>query len=337
MKRNYSLDLMRIFLCLCVITLHSIGYFGIENNYVSSLLIILLIQADGVFYMLSGYFNLEKDFNNSSDIKMFYKNKIIYILLPFVGFLLVWAIWDYVHVNNSFDILDCLNIFYEQFVDTASDSHMWFMYPLFGLLLSSPFLSKMLHNMDKKELKVLLYVALGWNAVSCYLCYDLGYDFRFLAWFLEGWLIYYVAGYYYRHVASEEKKSKWIILGLLGFVITCLGVLFLDHFEGATDIQPMFTLYCMGCLAFFDRFIKINNEKVQKVIVFLSRNTFLIYLYHMRAMEFVLRKFALPTNNLANGLIVVFGTFIIALIASVITNLVMKPVQKFIDKHWIIK
>lgn len=337
MKRNYSLDLMRIFLCLCVITLHSIGYFGIENNYVSSLLIIFLIQADGVFYMLSGYFNLDKELKDSTDIKKYYKNKIIYILLPFVAFLFVWAVWDYVHTNETFNILDCLEGFYVQFVDTACDSHMWFMYPLFGLLLSSPFLTKMLHNMSEKELKILWYVALGWNAVSCYLCYDLGYDFRFLGWFLEGWLIYYIAGYYYRHVAANEKKTKWILLGLLGFVATSIGVLFIDHFEGATDIQPMFTIYCVGCLAFFDKFIKINNEKVRKVIGFLSRNTFLIYLYHMRAMEYVLRKFALPNNGFANGMIVVFGTFAIALIASVVTNFLLKPVQKFIDKKWVIK
>lgn len=78
MKRNYSLDLMRVFLCLCVITIHSMKYINIDNELISNVFMKFIAQACGLFYMISGYFNLEKDFKNSTDIKKFYKNKIIY-------------------------------------------------------------------------------------------------------------------------------------------------------------------------------------------------------------------------------------------------------------------
>jgi len=337
MGRKYNLDLMRVFLSLCVITLHSLGYFAIENGYVSTIVTVFLIQADGLFYMLSGYFNLEKEFNSSTDIKKFYKTKIINVLFPFLAFLFVWAIWDYLHVYSSFDILDFLGKFYESVMNSSSDGHLWFMYPLFGMLLSTPFLSKMLHHMDEKELKMLWLIALGWNAVCYYMCYDFGISFRFLAWFLDGWPIYYFAGYYYRHVIVNESTTKWTIIGLIGFVGTLLGIFFAERFVGASDIQPLFTLSCIGCLLFWDKFIKIKNGLVIKVVTFLSTNTFLIYLYHMRGIEYVTRKLALEPGDFVTGLIVVFGTFIFSLVAAFITNLCLKPVKKLLDKIWIIK
>lgn len=337
MKRNYSLDLMRVFLCLCVIAIHSMTYIDFGGDLANSIFMSFLAQANGVFYMISGYFNLEKEFNNSTDIKKYYKNKIIYILLPFIAFLFVWALWDYLHVNPTFDIKDFLSSFYKLFMEDASEGHMWFMYPLFGLLLSTPFLSKMLHNMDNKELKILWRIALGWNIVCYFLCYNLDINFRFLGWLLSGWIIYYFAGYYYRHVVVNESKTKWLILGLAGFIATVVGINYLDRFDAAEDLQPLFTLFCMGCLVFFDKCITIKNEKISKIFVFLSKNTFLIYLFHLRAMEFVVRKLAITGASPINSLLVVFGTFIAALLAAVITNLLLKPIQKLIDKVWTIK
>lgn len=337
MKRNYSLDLMRVFLCICVIAIHSMTYIDFGSDIANSLFMTFLAQANGVFYIISGYFNLEKEFKDSSDIKKFYKNKIIYILLPFVAFIFVWAVWDYLHVNEGFNILNFLSYFYETIMDTACDGHYWFMYPLIGLLLSTPFLSKMLHNMDEKELKILWYIALGWNVVCYFLCYDLNINFRFLGWILSGWPIYYFAGYYYRHVVVNESKTKWLVLGLIGYVLTFLGTNYLDRFDAAEDLQPLFTIFCMGCLVFWDKYIHIKNEKINKAILFLSKNTFLIYLFHLRAMEYVVRKLAITSVSATSGIIVVFGTFILALIMSVITNLIMKPVQKFIDTKWTIK
>lgn len=341
MKRNYGFDLLRIILCIFVIATHSYTYFGAEGVITAGLIPVYLIQADGLFYMLSGYFNLEKEFNSITDIKKFYKNKIIYILLPFLGFIFVWLIWDYVHVTGSFDFVEILGLFYESVMDTSADNHLWFMYPLFGLLLSTPFLSEMLHNMDKKELKLLWYIALGFNVIYYYLCKDIGVNFRVLAWIFDGWVIYYFAGYYYRHVVAEEKTIKWVILGIVGFAFTVFGmngyIPFFKSFIGSTDIQPMFTIFCMSSLVLADKLFRINNEKIGKIILFLSKNTFLIYMFHMRGIEYALRKLSITNTSFVNGLLVILGSFIFSLIASVVTNFILKPIQKFLDKIWVVK
>lgn len=340
-ERNYGLDLLRVFLSICVIALHSFTYFGEMDNLFGSFLPVILIAADGLFYMLSGYFNLQKEFKNSSDILKFYKNKIIYVLLPFVGFVLFWTIWDYVYVYREFNLPEILRIFYEAVMDTSADGHLWFMYPLFGLLLSTPFLSKMFHNMSDDELKILWRVAIGVNVVDYFLCANMGVSFRVVSWIFNGWVIYYFAGYYYRRVVSKESIVKWIILGLVGFAFTYLGMHgelpFFEFFIGATDIQPMFTLFCMGYLFCWDRVFRIRNKIVSKVILFLSKNTYLIYLFHMRAIDIAVRKLNIVEHNVGNGLLTVLGTFVFSLIAAFVTNLFMKPIQKFIDKVWTVK
>lgn len=318
--------------------IHSLAYFGYMNYYIDLTLPVFLVATDGLFYMLSGYFNLEKEFRNRGDILRFYKNKIINVLLPFLGFVLFWTVWDYVHVNGTINVPDILLIYYETVMCSGADGHLWFMYPLFGLLLSTPFLSKMLHNMDDRELKLLWRVAIGFNVVNYFLCADFGVGFRVLSWIFDGWIIYYFAGYYYRRVASKETLSKWIIIGLIGFLVTVHGnagmLPFVKRFVGTTDIQPMFTLFCMGYLVCWDRIIKISNVFMQKVVLFLSKNTYLIYLFHIQGIAYVARKLNIVEHTNLNGIIVVFGAFGVSLAVATVINLFMKPVQSFIDKNW---
>lgn len=339
--RNYGLDLLRVFLCLCVITIHSLYYFGDMNHYFDMVFPVFLVATDGLFFMLSGYFNLDKEFNSATDILNFYKKKIIYVLLPFLGFVLFWTVWDYLHEFGSLDLMNVLRTYYETVMGGAANGHLWFMYPLFGMLLSTPFLSNMLHSLDDRELKILWRVAIGFNIVSYILCGDFGVSFGVLGWFLDGWLIYYFAGYYYRRIASKESSVKWIIIGLLGFILTIMGkegtLPFVERFIGATDIQPFFTLFCMGYLFCWDRFINIGESVLSKVILFLSKHTYLIYLWHIQGIAYAARKLNIVESTNINGVIVVVGAFVLSLIAAVVTNLLMKPVQKFIDKIWVVK
>lgn len=333
-ERNYGIDLFRVVLCLAVIALHSLDYFGIEDSF--PYIIYILDAANGLFYIVSGYFNFEKEFNSNEDIKKYYKNRFITVLLPFMIYIFVWNIWDYIHVYDSINILEILRMFYEKLVDTSINGHMWFMYPLFGLLLSTPFLSKMLHNMDEKELKTLWYIAIGFNIIRYYLCLNIGLNFSISSWLLEGWIIYYIAGYYYHHVIVNESITKSIIIGVFSITFTLLGISeklpFFKDFYGITDFQPMFVLYCVSIFAIWNKFVVIKEENISKIINFLSKNTYMIYLFHIRGIEYIVRKLAITENNIGNGLIVVFGTFLVSLLLGYIANLCLKPIQKLLGK-----
>lgn len=253
----------------------------------------------------------------------------------------MWTVWDYVHLNGQFNIGEIFSIYYESILDTSGKGHLWFMYPLFGLLLGTPFLSKMLHHMNDKELKILWYVTLGFNFIDCILCTDLGINFRVTSWFMNGWPVYYIGGYYYRHVLSKQSALKWAILGLVCLTITVLGKIdvftFLDRFEDATTFQPFYIIFCMSLFVLFNKAVKINSDKIGKVIVFISGYTYYIYMYHMRGIEYIVRKLSIETKSFGNWMIVLFGTFAVSLIASIVTKLCLKPVQKLLDKVIVIK
>lgn len=340
-KRNNGLDLLRITLCLFVIAIHSLGHLGNENVYVDMFLPTILGAANGLFYMLSGYFNLNKEFKNSSDIKKFYKNKIIYVLCPFLAFNLFWVAWDYLHAFGSVNILDMLSVYYRTVVSSSAEGHMWFMYPLFGMLLATPFLSKMLHSMKDDELKLMWRIAIGYNVFAYFLCENFGISFRVLSWVFEGWTIYYFAGYYFRRVVSKESSVKWISLGLLGYFVTCLGINsklpIFEQFVGGNDMQPMYTLFCMGLLYVWNKYVVIENHIIGKITSFLAANAYLVYLFHTRGIEYAVRKLHVVDSNVVSWFTVVFGAFVISLIAAVVTNFIMKPVQKLVDKTWVIK
>lgn len=338
MNRNYKFDLLRIILCLFVIATHSYQYCGCEIYFVNITLPVVFIAADGLFYIISGYFNLEKEFNTVADIKEYYKKKIIYILVPFLAFVFIWTVWDYAHLTEEFNFIELLAIYYESIMETSASGNLWFMYPLFGMLLATPFLSKMLHHMNENELKMLWRIMLAFNIVSYLLCEDFGINFRITSWFMDGWLIYYVGGYYYRHVIINESKIKWAILGVGCFVLTVLGMRgflpFIESFAYATDFQPLFTIFCFSLFMLFDKTISINSDKVGKVIVFLSGYTYYIYMYHMRSIELIVHKLGIESKSFGIWMIIVVGTFVVSLIVSIITKLCLKPIQNFMDKAY---
>lgn len=335
-ERSYNLDLMRVFLGISVIAVHSFHYFGIENDLIDSMFRILLITCDGLFYMISGYFNLEKEFKNSEDIIKYYKNKFVTVFFPFLAFVFVWTIWDYIHTVGSIDVPGILLTYYREIIDTGANGHMWFMYPMFGLLLSTPFLSKAFHSMDEKELKILWRLAIGINIIAYYFCYDLDFDFSMGCWLLEVWTIYYFAGYYYRHVIVKEKKIKWIILAVIGYAFTVMGVNgllpFFEVFYGATDIQPMYTFLCIGCFMFWDQVVKVRSGMFAKVVMFLAKNNYMVYLFHTRGIEYVVRKLSITEANILSGFLVVIGAYLISLLLAFIANLCLKPIQSLLNK-----
>ena len=153
---------------------------------------------------------------------------------------------------------------------------------------------------------------------------------------MEGWAIYYFAGYYYRHVISKESPVKWAVLGVLGYILTILGnqgfLPFFGMFLDASSLQPFFTIYCVGCFMFWDKAVKIRDGKLAKVITFLSKNTYMVYLYHLRGIEYVIRKLSLTEYNFVSGLIIVVGGYAVSLLLAHVTNLCLKPVQKLLSK-----
>ena len=103
-----------------------------------------------LFFMLSGKFNLNKEFNSLEDYKKYYKSKIITIFIPFF---IVSIIIYFLNNYNNLSIID----FFEKFTSGSIEGTYWFIYNLIGIIIITPFLSKMIKNMNLLDKKIYFY------------------------------------------------------------------------------------------------------------------------------------------------------------------------------------
>ena len=123
---------------------------------------------------------------------------------------------------------------------------LWFIYPLVGMLLGTPFLSKMLHAMSDWELKILFGVGMAWQIISIYFALDIFGVFGFSGWFLSGWMFHFYIGYFIRRMVSPDNKHKFYIFSIIGFVITVFAKYFLQSsYVNSYDLAPAYILLTM--------------------------------------------------------------------------------------------
>lgn len=140
-------DLMRIIFMLMTLGVHVVAY-TLEKNYLWMIFDNFLMACNPLFLMLSGRLNLVKDFKNKQDYKNFYLKKIISVFIPFLLFSILIQLLKYKEINS----------FFKNFLSNNIESTYWFVYTLIGILILSPFYSKMLQNMNKDEKKLFIYI-----------------------------------------------------------------------------------------------------------------------------------------------------------------------------------
>ena len=63
----------------------------------------------------------------------------------------------------------------------------------------------------------------------------------------------------------------------------------------------------------------------------------MIYMFHSQGIAYVVRKLNIVDSDFLHGTIVVLTAFIASLIAAFVANSLMKPIQKLLDKYWVVK
>lgn len=83
-KRVVRYDFMRVLMSLFVICVHT-GFpsFISSNNLLNNSIRSFLVVCNGVFFMISGKFNLRKNFESKSDYYNYYTDKFISIIVPY--------------------------------------------------------------------------------------------------------------------------------------------------------------------------------------------------------------------------------------------------------------
>lgn len=331
-KRNIHFDLVRVIAMTLVIAVHSNPKPFAETSLAGICFYTILYMCNGLFYMLSGNLNLRKEFSTKKDYITFYKNKCITLLLPFCLGSILQSIYNY---EGDFRISWMIKTIIRNFFSDNSGTSLWFMYPLIGMILSTPFLSKMLHTMKDWEIKLLFSIGVIWQIFSIYLPTFLEISFAFNSWLLSSWMFHYFLGYFAQQIVTSYNKKKFYAWALMGFLITILSKYYLkDTFIYAYDLSLAHILLTLGIYIFVNNEISIQSSSFQKTIVGISTHSFTIYLIHnivKKELNKILEKAILmPVLRYFMHFTL---TFCISLLLAVIINkLVLVPLQKFLRK-----
>lgn len=290
--RNLGLDLLKIFSCIGVVVLHSTrSGFNLEHYNISAHLYYLGTYAIPLFFMLNGYFLLNKK-------KLPYSyvfNKIRGILtIVFVWNMLIWMIKRDFNVNPLMKIIGSL-------IQEGYAYQFWFFGSLIIIYLTLPIVKKLLEKDYSYSVILLILIVIGIviEMINTFIFHKpiqqyVPQTFRFWTWFF-----YYILGGYLGKINIQEiKLTKFIKISFsIIFIISPILLFYLAknvYHNGTAEYfydSMIVKIVCIGLFIFFAKIEKNIVLKNNELIVMLSSLTMGVYIVH----TYVLARVA---NNL---------------------------------------
>lgn len=231
-NREVNLDVIRCIAMLMVIMVHTMGNLAVYAEpynkmwYISKTTESIVFACNGLFFMLSGYFVLNKEI---PDIKKFYIGRLIKIAFPFFVFSLLYYVRTvYYGPGFTFNVKSIGNNVLEfvmQFLTGNISSHFWFMYYLIGAYIMAPFLDKMVHNLNDKELKYFTLISFILQTFITTISFTKWsfYHQAFLTFGLINWMFYFLVGYSIQRLVPKKKvKSSVLVFVFISMVVVAL-------------------------------------------------------------------------------------------------------------------
>ena len=322
-RRNVNYDFMRIVMFLYVVALHTTKCSVLNDNLmIRNLLDIFFFQCNAVFFMISGILNLNKKFETTKDYYQYYIKRIKTVILPYI---LVFAIIMFAehHVHRGDMPLREYFVFMgKALVQNDVYSHLWFLYTLIGFMISTPFLSKMLHAMKDEELKLLFIGMILWNLVSIYLCTDLGISMGVNGWLFSGWIWAYLTGFIIVRLKWERFELPIYLLGLVGYIVSVLGRTYIPGFANSADLSVGFMLFAIASFCFMKQRIKIG-EKIGKTVSFFGKHAFTAYIINIYFMGHLTKRIVDSESGVGQWLCSLLVTFTTSLTVAAMLDLLI--------------
>lgn len=308
--RHLYLDIIRIFACILIITMHApMPGIGISGNILSA---ISLMTAPGIglFFMVSGALLLPVQEPTDSFLKR-RLTKVVFPTLFWTFFYLAVTI-----VTEGMSMSEFINRLISIPFSAQGHSILWFMYTLIGLYLLSPIISPWLQKASKREIE---WVLLLWGVTLCFPLLAYGVTINTsqtgILYYFGGYAGYFLLGYFLHTYRSKISPIGITLLFLIplfaavAFKLTSTQVDFYSVFW----YQSIFTvMMCIGWFCIFQRFE--GRVTHSSWITLLSNCCFGIYLVHIFIMRNILWKCGIISAN--GGLIQIILTILLTSLLS---------------------
>jgi surface polysaccharide O-acyltransferase-like enzyme len=328
MKRNMSLDLLKILSCFAVVVLHVSGIITTTNNEntISHIIYYTAGFAVPIFFMVNGYLLLNKE-------KITYK----YILKKVVNILSVIFLWNIViFLDNLILKGEIVNPFKMLLRNLIQRDYFW-QFWFFGALILIYCVLPIIHKYFT-EFKTAILITSTFITIS--LLIDLISLIRSFSgnsiiqinvmetFRLWTWFSYYLIGgllgkkqtrdYILKHISP---LVNWIILITMIIIINIyqynVGHYLYNTPSGEYFYENIFTFIwtvSLFVLVYRQNFSKYKNKTIEVI----SNNAMGIYIIHVTILN-IMRRFY-EFNTVITNILLIFIVFSISLIASIIIN-----------------
>ena len=162
-NRIIYLDIARTFAIIFVVLCHSVeliykmnlqGWISISLNARIFKTIVFTLGRIGVplFLFLTGYLLLNRKYDNDADIKKFYKNNLLSLIVTTEVWILIYNIFLSLYNNKPFDTYSLIKEML--FLQKVPLMNMWYMPMIIGIYIAIPYVSKVVHTFSIKTLKI---------------------------------------------------------------------------------------------------------------------------------------------------------------------------------------
>ena len=329
-NRDCKYEFIRVIAMLFVISVHVIGRMSIDSKqrelfYHMGRLI--FFTCNGLFYMLSGKFSLQKKFDSRECYNEYYKNRFVNLVVPIVFYMFLRYFYDCGWVINKAG-------FWRDFEGNVfsgySSTEYWYLYALLGNVILAPFIGPVLQRLGKKEMQLFLLIGIIANSLATYAS-TFGYSWNW-SYPLGGWSFYFYLGYGIdRIIETKIEKCVVVNIGIISYAISLIQI-YIGKAPNICDLAPTFTfITCMVYILL--KCIKIENNYIQKFIFFAGRHSFGVYMVHwvimLKVMEYLPMQSELFFVYLAKIVIIIFMFSLI--IGTIFDNTLLKLGKKLMS------
>ena len=326
-SRDVTLDIVRVLATILVVEIHvfEIGYGTAPGSEIGSILLAVshVVGRLGVpmFFILSGYLVMAKDYSNSESVGKFYREKVPALLATST----FWAVL-YAALYSASEHADIwTTISWVLMLDAMPAGNWWFVPVIISLYLAIPLVSRALDGLDTKVLAVPVVVVFLWsfcipayNSIAAYFGLKTFSPQIVANYLLGAYGAYLVIGYVFR-----REGLLAIVPSVRGTTEICAAVVLLLVVFGVWTFELGYRYWYSSPLiliagtALFILVYSIASRirlsgKAAKVIAWLSKISFAVYFVH-----YILLRILRGAGVLAPGLIACGAAFLLVLLLSV--------------------